>query len=432
MSLLRVLIVGGGGREHVLAWKLAQSPMLDKLFCAPGNAGIASVAECVAISVEDIDALQKWALENKIDLTIIGPEVPLVLGITDIFRQAGLKVFGPDRDGAMLEGSKAWAKEMMRQCSIPTASYAVFSDFAEARQHLVHYHGRPVVIKADGLAAGKGVVVAASIEEAEKALHNIMVDRVFGEAGDRVLIEECLTGEEVSVLAIADGKNFFVLPSAQDHKAIGEGDTGPNTGGMGAYSPAPVLTASLAQRVNNQVFQPLLEELRNRGIDFRGVLYAGLMVSGGQFNVLEFNVRFGDPEAQVIIPRLRSDLLPLLAAAAAGDLSGIKPEWSGDAAVCVVIASGGYPGKYEVGYEIKGLELLSEADSDQEAVFHGGTAFEGDRVVTAGGRVLGVTAWGGDLKIVLQRVYRTAEKIKFSGCYYRCDIAYRALPGGKG
>lgn len=424
---MRVLIVGGGGREHTLAWKLAQSPLLERLYCAPGNAGISAVAECVDIAAEDIDALKKWALEKRIDLTVVGPEAPLVLGIADIFRQAGLKVFGPDSKGAMLEGSKVWSKRKMKQWGIPTAGFTIFDDFDDARSHLARFYGGQVVIKADGLAAGKGVTVASGPEEAEQALYDIMIERAFGEAGNRVVIENCLSGEEVSVLAITDGKKMVVLPSSQDHKAIGEGDKGPNTGGMGAYSPAPVYTEELARKTENEVFWPLLNGFAEMGVDFRGVIYAGLMVSADQFNVLEFNVRFGDPETQAIIPRMQSDLLPLLAAAADGDLKDIEPRWKDDHAVCVVIASGGYPGKYEKGQVIEGLESLEKNGDDKIAVFHAGTELKDGKLVTAGGRVLGVTAWDNSLQNAVGRVYRAAEKIKFEGCYYRRDIAHRAL-----
>jgi phosphoribosylamine---glycine ligase len=425
--MMRVLIIGSGGREHALAWKLAQSPLLEKLYCAPGNAGIAAVAECVDLAVDQIEALKDWALEKKIDLTIVGPEGPLVLGIADLFRREGLKVFGPGKQGAQLEGSKVWAKRKMKRWGIPTAEFTVFDDFDDARHHLSRFYGKPVVIKADGLAAGKGVTVASGPAEAEQALYDIMIERAFGEAGNRVIIENCLSGEEVSVLAVTDGKQFIVLPSAQDHKAIGEGDKGRNTGGMGAYSPAPIYDKELARRTEEEVFRPLLKGFQEMGIDFRGVLYAGLMVSKDQFNVLEFNVRFGDPETQAILPRLQSDLLPLLLAAAEGDLKGIKPEWKDDPAVCVVLSSGGYPGDYATGFPIEGLDKISEAADDQVAVFHAGTEVRDGRIVTTGGRVLGVTAWGGDLRQALDRVYGAAEKISYNGSYYRRDIAHRAL-----
>jgi len=424
---MRVLIVGGGGREHTLAWKLAQSPRLEKLYCAPGNPGISGVADCIDIGAEDIETLKDWALKEKIDLTVVGPEAPLVLGLADSFRRAGLKVFGPGRAGARLEGSKVWAKQKMKQFGIPTAGFAVFDDFDEARHHLARFYGGPVVIKADGLAAGKGVTVASGLAEAEQALYDIMIERKFGEAGSRVVIENCLVGEEVSVLAVTDGKEMVMMPSAQDHKAIYEGDRGPNTGGMGAYSPAPVYTEELARRTEEEVFRRLLKGFQESGIDFRGVIYAGLMVSGGNFNVLEYNVRFGDPEAQAIIPLMKSDLLPLLAAAAEGNLKDLEAEWKSDQAVCVVMASKGYPGSYEKGFPIEGIEEAEAAGEGKVVVFHAGTAFKNGNLVTGGGRVLGVTAWDSDLRKAVDRVYGAADRIKFDGCYYRRDIAHRAF-----
>jgi len=425
---LRVLIVGGGGREHTLAWKLAESPLLEKLYCAPGNPGTAGLAENVDIAADDIEGLKEWALEQRIDLTVVGPEAPLVLGLADIFRQAGLKVFGPDRNGARLEGSKVWAKRKMKKWGIPTARFAVFDDFDEARHHLALFYGGPVVVKADGLAAGKGVIVASGPAEAEEALYDIMVDRAFGEAGKRVIIEECLSGEEVSVLALCDGSGLIMLPSAQDHKAIGEGDRGLNTGGMGAYSPAPVYTEELARRTEEMVFQPLLKGLKEEKIDFRGVIYAGLMVSGADFNVLEFNVRFGDPETQAILPRLKSDLLPLLHQAADGKFDTARAEWYDEPAVCVVLASGGYPGSFEKGFPIYGINKAEECGEGKVAVFQAGTALSSRQLVTAGGRVLGVSARGGDLGEAVKLAYRAAGVIDFEGCYYRRDIAHRALP----
>ncbi len=359
---------------------------------------------------------------------MVGPEVPLVAGLADDFRQSGLAVFGPGRDGSRLEGSKAWAKELMAACGIPTAPFAVFDHYRAAQMHLQSRPDGPVVVKADGLAAGKGVTVARSRSEAAEAVSRIMVEGVFGTAGERVVIEDCLEGEEVSVLAVTDGRNLVLMPPAQDHKAAGEGDTGPNTGGMGAYSPAPVLTPELERQVERRVFRPLLEGLRRRGIDYRGVLYAGLMVSEGELYVLEFNARFGDPETQVILPRLESDLLPLLAAAARGDLpSAPAPAWSKNAAVCVVLASEGYPGAYRTGCAISGLEELERENRSGLAVFHAGTDRREGCPVTAGGRVLGVTAWERDLPAAVDKVYRAVERISFAGCYFRRDIAYRAL-----
>ncbi len=424
---MRVLIVGNGGREHTLAWKISESPLLGQLYCAPGNPGTAALAENVDIAADDLEGLKKWALEHRIDLTVAGPEAPLVMGLADQFRQAGLTVFGPDRSGARLEGSKVWAKRKMKKWGIPTARFAVFDDFDEARHHLALFYGGPVVVKADGLAAGKGVIVASGPAEAEEALYDIMVDQAFGEAGKRVIIEECLSGEEVSVLALCDGNELVMLPSAQDHKAINDGDKGPNTGGMGAYSPAPVYTEELARRTEEMVFRPLLKGFKEENIDFRGVIYAGLMVTGTEFNVLEFNVRFGDPETQAILPRLKTDLLPLLHEAAEGRFRTVGAEWYDEPAVCVVLASKGYPGSYEKGYPIYGIERAIESGEGKVAVFQAGTALSSRQLVTAGGRVLGVSARGSELGEAVKLAYRAAGMIDFDGCYYRSDIAYRAL-----
>ncbi len=436
---MRVLIIGGGGREHALAWKLAQSPLLSRLYCAPGNAGIAAAAECVDISAVDIAGLQEFAHKEKIDLTVAGPEAPLAAGLADRFRRAGLPVFGPGREGARLEWSKVWAKERMVRWGIPTADFAVFNDYEGALRHLEkHYADRPVVVKADGLAAGKGVTVARDGSAAAEALREMMIEKAFGDAGELVLIEDCLHGDELSVLAVTDGRELVMLPSSQDHKAIGEGGRGPNTGGMGAYAPAPLLTDALARKVERAVFRPFLTGLAAEGLDYRGVIYAGLMVSGSKIKLLEFNVRFGDPETQVLLPLLRSDLLPILRATAEGRLAEAAPDldirWRDGSAACVVLASGGYPGPYETGKVIRGLEQAAlstgGAAGGEEglALFHAGTAFDGSgRIVTAGGRVLGVTAWAGKLPAALQNTYRAAEKIKFEGCYYRRDIGHRAL-----
>ncbi len=439
---MRVLIVGGGGREHTLAWKIAQSPLLGRLYCAPGNAGIAAEAQCVPLAAEEAGGLQDFAIREKIDLTVVGPEAPLAAGLADNFRKAGLLVFGPGRDGARLEWSKVWAKERMVDWGMPTARFEVFDDYEAALRYLEkEYRDKPVVVKADGLAAGKGVTVAREGTAAAEALHAMMVERVFGDAGKQVIIEDCLQGEELSMLALTDGREMVVLPSSQDHKAIGEGDRGPNTGGMGAYAPAPLLTKELAAIVENAIFRPFLKGLEREGIDYRGVIYAGLMISGREINLLEFNVRFGDPETQVLLPLLRSDLLPLLAATAEGRLAESVPaldmRWRhGWAAACVILASGGYPGLYETGKRIRGLEgaALSSGEKDDTgeegglALFHAGTAFDrSGSIVTAGGRVLGVTSWAKGLPEALKKAYRAAEQIDFEGCYYRRDIGHRAI-----
>lgn len=438
-GILRVLIIGGGGREHALAWKIAQSPLLGRLYCAPGNAGIAALARCVDLPVDDLEGICKFALDKRIDLAVIGPEAPLAAGLADRLREAGLKAFGPSEEGARLESSKIWAKERMSRWGIPTAEFAVFDDYEAAQRHLERrYRERPVVVKADGLAAGKGVVVAPDRLAAEEALRQIMIEKVFGASGERVILEECLYGEELSILAITGGERLVILPSSQDHKAIGEGDRGPNTGGMGAYAPAPLLTDELAHEVERQVFRPFLKGLQAEGIDYRGVIYAGLMIGRGQINLLEFNVRFGDPETQAILPLIRSDLLPLLLAAAEGSedaaaFSADLPLFAGSAAT-VVLASEGYPGVYATGKAIRGLKEAARPDggfdSEKEglALFHAGTAFnDSGAVVTSGGRVLGVTAWAGTLPAALQFAYRSAEQIDFDGCYYRRDIGHRAL-----
>ena len=423
---MHVLVVGGGGREHALAWKLSQSPAVEKIFCAPGNAGIASLAECVPIKPEEIEKLREFARENGIHLTVVGPEAPLAAGITDLFQDEGLLIFGPCREGARLEGSKVWAKQFMQEHGIPTARFETFQE-QEAAYHFLERASYPLVVKADGLAAGKGVIVAADFLEAVRAVRSMMEERAFGTAGESIVIEEFLQGEEVSVFALTDGETFYPLVPVQDHKAIYEGDRGPNTGGMGAYSPAPVLTEELAAEVSRKVFEPLLRGLKKEGIAYRGVIFGGLMITPDKgIKVLEFNVRFGDPEAQVLLPRLRSDLFPLLYETARGNLAAAAPpEWSSQTAVCVVLASQGYPGDYEKGKEIRGLEKAQELEN--ATVFHAGTAFKDNRTVTAGGRVLGLTAWGASLKESLEKAYQMAQIIEFDGKYYRRDIGHRAL-----
>ncbi|MEW5921275.1 MAG: phosphoribosylamine--glycine ligase [Bacillota bacterium] len=421
---MRVLVVGGGGREHALIWKLAGSGEVEKIFCAPGNAGIASLAECVPIGVDEITRLRDFAREQGVGLTVVGPEAPLVEGIADLFREENMLIFGPGSSGARLEGSKVWAKCVMEKYGIPSAPFAVFNNARAAGDYLdkVAY---PVVVKADGLAAGKGVVVADNQSAAHEAVQEIMVKKVFGRAGAQIVVEECLQGEEISLFAVTDGNTFFMLPSAQDHKAANEGDRGPNTGGMGAYSPTGILTLELLEQAKRNIFTPVIQGLREEGIDYRGVLYAGCMLTAEGLKVLEFNARFGDPEAQVILPRLSSPLLPLLLHAAQGNLAALEPpRWSAEAAVCVVMASGGYPGKYETGKVIHGLK---EAQAEKAVVFHAGTARRDNMLVSNGGRVLGITAWDTDLKEAQKKAYLLAEKIRFEGAYYRRDIGRRAL-----
>lgn len=422
---MKILVVGGGGREHALAWKLAQSPRLSKLYCAPGNAGMAELGEMVDIGAEDIPALEAFAVREGIDLTVVGPEMPLVDGIVDTFSAAGLKVFGPSREAARMEGSKAFAKRLMLEEGIPTGRAEIFEDYDSALKYLRSL-GAPVVVKADGLAAGKGVIIADSLEMAEEALRQCMVDGRFGAAGSQVLIEEFLEGQEASLLTLVDGETILPLAPAQDYKRIGDGDAGPNTGGMGSYCPVPVLDPATYQRVVEEVLQPSASALVKRGIHFRGILYAGVILTTGGPKVLEYNVRFGDPETQAVLPRLSSDLLEAMLAVAEGRLSGLKLDWSDQPCVTLVMASGGYPGDYEKGFVISGLE--EAAAMDGVAVFHAGTRLDGDgRVVTAGGRVLNVSGWGRDFAAARERAYAAAARISFEGAYYRKDIALRVV-----
>ena len=421
---MKILVIGSGGREHALIWKLSQSSEVDKIYCAPGSAGIAEFAELVAIAPDQIDKLADFAAAQKIDLTVVGPELPLTLGISDLFESRRLKIFGPNRDAAQLEGSKAFAKKIMTENSIPTAAAGIFSD-AEAARRYLNQNPAPYVVKADGLAAGKGVLICATREEAQSAIDEIMVKKAFGQAGEKVVIEEFLEGEEASFMVLTDGDYVLALPSSQDHKRVFDNDQGPNTGGMGAYSPAPVVTQAVEDRVLREVVTPLIAGLKLKGIVYRGVIYVGLMITKAGPKVLEFNARFGDPECQVIMMRLKSDLVPLLQAAVDGTLRIVRPEWYPDPAVCVVLSAGGYPGSYEIGKEIRGLEKLK--DWPKGFVFHAGTRKESGRWQTSGGRVLGVTARGHDLAEAVQEVYRGVNAISWDGMHYRRDIARRAL-----
>lgn len=420
---MNILVIGSGGREHALCWKIKQSPKIKKLYCAPGNGGISKIAECVPIAADDIDGLLKFALSKKIDLTVVGPEASLVKGIVDIFVQKGLKIFGPSQDAARLEGSKVFAKEFLHRRNIPTAAYKVFDQSSEALNFL-NKAQFPLVIKADGIAAGKGVYVCASLKEAETAIDEIMVQKVHGAAGDRIVIEECLIGQEASVLAICDGKNFLVLPSAQDHKRIFDEDIGPNTGGMGSYCPAPVVTMSLLDNIIARIIEPAVRGMYQEGTPFKGVLYTGLMLTQDGPFVLEFNTRFGDPETQCILPRLKSDLVEIMMAACDGRLSELKVQWDPRPCVCVVMTSGGYPGKYQNGFEIKGLDEVTDEDT---IVFHAGTKNDGGTIVTAGGRVLGVTSLGKNLEDAIGKAYDAVEKIHFDHMFFRRDIGQKAL-----
>ena len=389
---MKILVIGSGGREHALVWKLASSPRVSKLYCAPGNAGISQLATCVPIPATDLAGLKTFAEEKAVDLTVVGPEAPLALGIADLFRQSKLKVFGPTQNAAKIESSKAFAKNLMMRQRIPTAEASTFDSVRPALTYLERC-SLPIVVKADGLAQGKGVVVARTAQDARDAVVNMLEHQAFGDAGKRVVIEECLEGEELTLMAFADGKTVVPMLAAQDHKRLGEGDTGPNTGGMGAYAPAPLATPALRYAIMRNVLHPAIEGLSRVGSPFFGVLYAGIMVKDGTPYVLEFNARFGDPETQVVLPLLKTDLAEVLEAVVEHRLDQVHLEWAEEeSAVCVVLASGGYPGKYAHGLPITGLQDAS--DQDRTAVFHAGTAWNGQDVVTAGGRVLGVTAWG--------------------------------------
>jgi len=421
---MKVLVIGGGGREHALVWKISQSPKIKKIYCAPGSAGIGELAECVAIAPEQIEKLAEFAEREKIHLTVVGPELPLTLGIADLFESRGLRIFGPNRAAAQLEGSKAFAKEILKANHIPTAAFETFADATAAKRYLAQVKP-PYVVKADGLAAGKGVLICASRQEAEAAIDEILVRKAFGQAGEKLVIEEFLDGEEASFMALTDGEHILPLASSQDHKRVFDDDQGPNTGGMGAYSPAPVVTPAIHRRIMDEVLAPLLAGLKQRGIRYRGVIYAGVMITKDGPKVLEFNARFGDPECQPIMMRLKSDIVPLLEATIDGKLDQVQPEWYDDPAVCVVLCAGGYPGSYDKGKEIRGLEKLKHWDKG--FVFHAGTAKDDGRWITAGGRVLGVTARGTGVAEAVGEVYRAVGEISWDGMHYRKDIARRAL-----
>jgi len=421
---MKVLVIGGGGREHAIVWKLAQSRHVDKIYCSPGNAGIADLAECIDIGTNNFDALVDFVKYEWIDLTIVGPEGPLSRGIVDAFEKQGMRILGPSEKAAQLESSKVFAKDFMKRYGIPTGEYSVFSSYVHAENH-VKMKGTPIVIKAEGLAAGKGVFIATDMDEAINALKLIMRDRIFEDAGDRVVVEECLEGEEASFMAFCDGKTIKPMASSQDHKRVFDGDKGLNTGGMGAYSPAPVITRELEEEIMEKVMWPTLRGLKAEGIKYKGILYAGLMIKDNAPYVLEFNCRLGDPETQPVLSRMDTDLVDVAFAITDEKLSEVDIQWKPDSSVCVVIASGGYPGKYEKGKIIKGLESIK--DEKDVYVFHAGTSFENDHVVTSGGRVLGVTGLGTDVGAARDKVYGAIEKIRFEGMHYRKDIAERAL-----
>lgn len=423
---MKVLVIGSGGREHTLAWKIKQSPHLTKLYCAPGNAGTVGLAENVNIGGSDLDGLVRFAHSEGIDLTVVGPEAPLVDGIVDRFKEEGLRIVGPSAKAAQLEGSKVFTKDFMKARGIPSAEYQVYSDAEDAVSDLKAGRFKfPTVVKADGLAAGKGVFICQDLEEALDAVNAVMTARQFGSSGDRIVIEEFLVGEETSFMVFTDGTNLIPMVPSQDHKAAYDGDTGPNTGGMGAYSVDFLLSQELRDQIMDQIMRPTVEGMKEMGYPFEGVLYAGLMLTKEGPKVLEFNVRFGDPETQVILPRLKSDLLATFDAMADGDLSGHQVEWHSDAAVCIVIASEGYPGSYPKGHEISGMAMAEEDPGT--IVFHAGTDLKEGKTVTSGGRVLGVTSLAPNLQAAIMRAYEAVNKIHFDGMYYRKDIAAKGL-----
>lgn len=423
---MRILLIGGGGREHALAWKLVQSPKVEKLFAAPGNPGMALLqkCECINLNVDDLEGVADYAEEQSIDLTVVGPEAPLVAGLADVFKRRGLPVFGPSKDAAQLEGSKAFSKELMAKYNIPTAFFKICEDIETAKAY-VEEKGAPIVVKADGLAAGKGVVVAMTKQEALDAIDEMMGDHKFGAAGARLVLEEYMEGEEASLLAFTDGKTVVPMIAAQDHKRVFDGDEGPNTGGMGTYAPAPVMTDVLRLKATELILKPVVEAMAKEGMPYQGCLYAGLMIKGDSVKVVEFNCRFGDPETQVVMPLLDGDLAEIMLACATGTLDKAEVAWYNKTAVCVVMASGGYPESYEKGKEITGL-AAAEEDKDV-VVFHAGTKEAEGKIVTSGGRVLGVTAVDSSIKAARDRAYAAVEKIAFEKNFYRKDIAWRAL-----
>ncbi|MEA2102942.1 MAG: phosphoribosylamine--glycine ligase [Thermodesulfobacteriota bacterium] len=424
---MKTLVIGSGGREHALVWKIAQSPLVDEIFCAPGNAGMEQMATCVDIAADDINALVDLAKVKGIDLSIVGPEVPLTKGIVNTFEDQGLSIFGPSMEAARLEGSKAFSKQIMQELNIPTSSFGIFHDIKEARAFIAAAPF-PLVVKADGLAAGKGVIVTKNKDEAYDAIEKIMGKKTFGSAGDTVVIEERLEGQEASFIAVCDGETIIPLASSQDHKRALDNDQGPNTGGMGAYSPAPVVDQGMHERIMNEVIRPLVLGMKKRNTPYRGIIYAGIMVTNKGPSVLEFNVRLGDPETQPLLMRLKSDIVPVMKAVAdKKDISRIKLDWEKGPSVCVVLASGGYPGTYEKSLPISGIDRADNMGNIK--VFHAGTASRDGRILTSGGRVLGVTAVGDDLESTLKRVYQAVETISFDGMFYRKDIAHRAIKG---
>ena len=420
-----VLVIGSGGREHAIVWALSKDKSIKNIFCAPGNAGTSFIAKNINISADNLDELLNFAKEKNIDLTIVGPEIPLVKGIVDIFEKSGLKIFGPNKNGAMLEGSKAFTKSILKENKIPTAEFEKFNNFDNAVLYIKENKKYPVVIKADGLAAGKGVLICNNEEEAIAAITDIMIKKIFGNSGDTIVIEEFLEGEEASILALTDGENIILLPPSQDHKRIFDDDKGPNTGGMGAYAPTPLIKKDIINKIKNTILHPTLEGLKRKNIIYKGVLYAGLMITKDGPKVLEYNCRFGDPETQSIMPLINSNLLELFIGCSDGNIKNKQIDIKDGFALNVVIASSGYPGKYETGKEIYGLEKFN--DRDDIIIFHAGTKVEKGKILTSGGRVLNFTGIDKNIEKTIEKVYNNINKIKFEGAYYRKDIGKRAL-----
>ncbi len=420
---MNILVIGSGGREHALCWKIRQSPKVKELYCSPGNGGTAAEAINVKLNVDEHHAVVDFCKAKDVSLVVVGPEAPLAVGLADDLERAGIKVFGPSYAAARMESSKIFAKELMGRYGIPTARFRIFDELEKAEEY-IRSEGAPIVVKAYGLAAGKGVVVTEDVEEAVLAARACLIDNKFGAAGSSIIVEECLIGEEASILVVTDGRNVIPLASSQDHKRVFDGDTGPNTGGMGAYSPAPVIDEALFENIMKEIIAPTIEGLQEEGIVYRGVLYAGIMVTDSGPKTLEYNVRFGDPEAEAILPRLKSDLVELLEATADGDISGVKLNWDERECVSVVMASGGYPGGYEKGKEITGLK---DAADEGAIVFHAGTRLEDDKLVTSGGRVLNVVGMGSGIKEAVANTYRAVEKVRFDNMHYRRDIGFRAI-----
>ncbi len=421
---MKVLVIGSIRREHALVWKINQSPQVSKIYCAPGNAGISKLAQCININADNIEKLVNFAQEEKIDLTVVGPELPLSKGLVDEFNRKGLRIFGPSKEATEIESSKVFSKYLMKKHNIPTANYEVFQNSEKAFDY-IKQQTFPLVIKADGLAAGKGVFIVRNLVQAIDALDALMNENKFGEAGRQVVIEEFLEGEEVSILAFCDGKTVVPMVSSQDHKKIFDNDQGPNTGGMGAYSPVPFYPDEFEKRVLEEILKPTLKGLQSEGREYKGVLYAGLILTKEGPKVLEFNARFGDPETQVVLPRLKTDLIDILNAVIEETLHKINIEWEDNAAVCVVVASGGYPGKYQKGKVISGLERLEKMKDI--IAFHAGTKLKDNKVITSGGRVLGITAWDRTISKAKERAYKGVKEIYFEDMYYRKDIAVKAI-----